>query len=109
MVDLPLTGRRILITRAADQSAAFSSLLREQGAEVIEFPTIELLPPLHLEGLDRAIDRLASYAWILFTSANGVLFFGKRLAERGLTFSFLRGSVSARSGRPRRPSSKPSG
>lgn len=79
----PLTGKRILITRARDQAAAFTESLRNLGAEVIEFPTIEIVPPLRWDQLDRAIDHLASYDWLIFTSANGVNFFWERLSEKG--------------------------
>ena len=33
--------------------------------------------------LDRAIDQLKSYDWIIFTSANGVNFFWQRMKEKG--------------------------
>jgi uroporphyrinogen III methyltransferase/synthase len=78
----PLTGKRILITRARDQAAVFSSSLRDLGAEVIELPTIEVVPPASWKGLDRAIDQIASYDWLIFTSANGVNFFWQRWTER---------------------------
>ena len=83
MPNTSLQGKRILITRARDQAGQFSTLLRRLGAEVIEFPTIEVVPPLHWEGLDRAVVQLASYDWIIFTSANGVKFFWERLKEKG--------------------------
>ena len=76
-------GKRILITRAREQSSEFATRLRDLGAEVIEFPTIEIVPPFSWEGLDQAIDQLKSYDWIIFTSANGVNFFFERLRERG--------------------------
>ncbi len=79
----PLAGKTVLITRARDQSAEFAGLLRDVGAEVIEFPTIEIVPPASWEGLDRAFDQMDSYDWIIFTSANGVEFFWKRLNEKG--------------------------
>ncbi len=79
---LPLTGKRILITRAREQSAGFAAGLRELGAEVLEVPTIEILPPLRWDDLDRSVDQLASYDWVIFTSANGVKFFWQRLEER---------------------------
>lgn len=83
MIDRPLAGKTILITRAREQSADFSGRLRDLGAEVIEFPTIEIVPPVSWEALDRAIEQLASYDWILFTSVNGVHFFWQRLADTG--------------------------
>jgi len=76
-----LAGRTILITRAREQSGEFASRLQDLGAEVIEFPTIEIVPPLSWEELDRAIDRLQSYDWVIFTSVNGVDFFWRRLNE----------------------------
>lgn len=83
MIQKSLIGKRILITRTREQSGDFSSRLKKLGAEVIEFPTIEMAPPMHPKELDRAIDRLKSYDWIIFTSANGVHFFWQRLKERG--------------------------
>ena len=76
-------GKRILITRAREQSHQFTTLLKKMGAEVIEFPTIEIVPPLRWKELDQAIDQLKSYDWIIFTSANGVHFFWQRWIERG--------------------------
>ena len=81
----PLHGKKILTTRARDQSSEFSTRLRKLGAEVIEFPTIEILPPRSWKGLDRAIDQLNSFDWIIFTSVNGVNFFLQRLTDRGET------------------------
>jgi uroporphyrinogen III methyltransferase/synthase len=77
----PLSGKRILITRAREQSAESASRLKRIGAEVVVFPTIEIVPPLRWDGLDRAIGELQSYDWIIFTSANGVHFFWQRLKE----------------------------
>lgn len=78
-----LAGKRILITRAREQSGEFATQLEKRGAEVIEFPTIEMVPPLRWGEVDRAIDQLKSYNWIIFTSANGVSFFWQRMKERG--------------------------
>jgi len=77
-----LAGKKILITRARDQSGGFANQLKKIGAEVIEFPTIEMVAPIRWGEVDRAMDRLKSYDWIIFTSANGVGFFWQRLAER---------------------------
>jgi len=78
----PLSGKKILITRAREQSAQFASSLKKLGAEVIEFPTIEILPPLNWTGLDQAIQKLNSYDWLILTSANGVRFFFERLKKK---------------------------
>ena len=79
----PLSRKRILITRAREQSAEFTARLKKLGAEVIVFPTIEIVPPLRWDGLDQAIDQLQAYDWVIFTSANGVHFFWQRLKEKG--------------------------
>ena len=44
----PLSGWRILTTRASKQSGGLAAPLREMGAEVIEIPTIEIKPPSSL-------------------------------------------------------------
>ncbi len=77
-----LAGKRILITRAREQSGDFATLLKNLKAEVIEFPTIEIVPPLSRKELDQAISRLKSYDWIIFTSANGVIFFWQTLRKK---------------------------
>lgn len=85
MSKTPLNGKRILITRAREQSGEFATLLKKTGAEVMELPTIEIVPPLSWKELDRVFPRLRSYDWLIFTSANGVHFFWQRLREKGKT------------------------
>lgn len=80
----PLSGKNILVTRAADQAGEFSRLLTLQGARVFECPTIALVQPDSLAALDAAIDELASYDWLILTSGNAVRHFFGRLGERGL-------------------------
>ncbi len=80
---LPLAGRRVLVTRAPGQAGALSDLLAEAGAEPVEVPLIEVVEPESWEGVDAAIGRLEAYDWIVFTSANGVDFFFRRLWELG--------------------------
>ncbi len=82
MGNKPLAGKKILITRAREQSAEFASSLKNLGAEGIEFPTIEIRPPLSWDALDRAIQNLNTYDWLIFTSANGVRFFFERLKKK---------------------------
>ncbi len=95
MKKLSLAGRKILITRAREQSASFAGRLRRSGADVIEFPTIEILPPLRWNRVDRAIDQLNSYDWIIFTSVNGVDFFLRRMGARGREFPISSCKVAA--------------
>ncbi len=84
----PLFGQRILVTR--EHSGGFEPL-EELGAEIIEFPTIVVVPPDSWEELDRAIDRIDSYDWLILTSINGVNFFFKRFLERDRDIRDLKG------------------
>jgi uroporphyrinogen-III synthase/uroporphyrinogen III methyltransferase/synthase len=74
----PLKGRRILVTRARHQAGKLSEGLRSLGAEAVEVPVLEIQPPESYEPLDAALSNLASYDWLILTSANTV----RALAER---------------------------
>jgi len=80
----PLSGRGIVVTRAADQAGEFSAMLAELGASVHECPTISIVPPEDCTELDRAIASLAGFHWLIFTSVNAVKYFFDRLAVLGL-------------------------
>jgi uroporphyrinogen III methyltransferase/synthase len=87
----PLLGKKILITRARRQAGHLVQLLRYHGAEPISFPTIEIRPPENWDGVDRAIDNISEYDWIIFTSTNGVNFFMGRLRDRNMDIRDLKG------------------
>ncbi len=80
---MPLFGRRIVITRARDDSSQLAGELRALGADAIEFPTIEAVAPDSYLEIDNAIARLGDFDWIVFTSARGVDAFMARMRERG--------------------------
>ncbi len=86
-----LLGLRVLVTRTRRQASKLSSLLRELGAIVVEVPTIEIVPPSNWEQMDKAIDGLRNYDWMIFTSENGVRIFGSRLWEKGKDVRALHG------------------
>ena len=80
----PLFGKRILVTRARSQASKLTAALEQMGAQVIEAPAIELQAPADdYAALDRALGHLQDYKWLIFTSANGVEHFFKRLALGG--------------------------
>jgi uroporphyrinogen III methyltransferase/synthase len=93
--NLPLFGRRIVVTRAREQAGELSELLRRLGAEVIEVPAIEIKPADDYGPLDQAIARLDEYGWLIFTSANGVRFFLDRLDRSRLDLRAIRGRICA--------------
>ena len=86
-MSLPLSGRRILITRAAHQAGKLSDGLRDIGAEPVEVPVLEICPPASFDQLDDALRQLASYRWLILTSANTVLALADRAAVLGLSFA----------------------
>ena len=78
MTPLPLTGRRILVTRAPHQASELAERLRAAGAEPLVIPTIDIAPPSSYEELDRAIADSGSFDVVAFTSANAVEAFANR-------------------------------
>jgi uroporphyrinogen III methyltransferase/synthase len=80
----PLFGRRVLVTRAREQAGELSQRLCEAGAEPVECPTIQIVPPASWAELDEAIADLRAYQWLVFTSVNGVKPFMERLQRKGL-------------------------
>jgi uroporphyrinogen III methyltransferase/synthase len=80
----PLSGRRIIVTRAADQASEFSTMLTDQGATVLECPTIKLIEPASWSDLDSALENISHFSWLLLTSTNSVQFFFSRLRTLGL-------------------------
>jgi len=89
----PLFGRRIVVTRAREQASELKRLLEDSGAQVLQFPTIEIAPPESWESLDRIID--APYDWLVFTSVNGVSAYFDRLFAKGKDARALAGSKIA--------------
>ena len=79
----PLFGRTIVVTRARAQASDLVERLTELGANCLEYPTIAVEPPEDMADLDKAIEDLAAYEWIVFTSVNGVQFFFERLFALG--------------------------
>jgi len=86
---LPLTGYRVLVSRAKKQAGALSSLLRGLGCQVIEIPFIEIRKPRSYAPLDRALENLAPYDWLILTSVNGVDAMFERLAKNKLAPSIF--------------------
>ena len=101
----PLFGRSIVVTRAREQASELRGRLESLGAEVVELPAISIEP------VDIALPALAEYAWLVFTSANGVIaFFDRGLASAELDARALAGTRIAAIGpgtagvdRPRHP------
>lgn len=85
----PLSGWRILTTRASRQSGGLAKPLRDFGAEVVEIPTIEIKPPRSFKALDSALGNIESYDWLILTSVNGVGALFARLKKLRISTAML--------------------
>ncbi|HEX6362278.1 MAG TPA: uroporphyrinogen-III synthase [Albitalea sp.] len=80
----PLAGRRIVLTRPADQAGDFEERVRALGGEPDVEPAIAIRPPDDTSELDAALARLDDFDWIVFTSANAVHALGDRACALGI-------------------------
>jgi uroporphyrinogen III methyltransferase/synthase len=82
----PLFGKRVLVTRAREQSSELASALRAVGAEPVLRPMIELVASTDAEvqtQIETALDALETYHAFVFTSSNAARFFARALRARG--------------------------
>jgi uroporphyrinogen-III synthase len=84
---MPLSGKRIVVTRAREQAEQFARRLEELGARVVSLPTIDFAPVEDTSALDRALATWDSFDWLILTSQNAVRFVSQRARELGITFS----------------------
>ncbi len=84
MAEGPLEGRRIAVTRPRAQGTQLAEALERLGAEVVVVPLVAIEPMDDPRDLDAALEALAGYDWIVFTSANGVDAVRRRLADPGV-------------------------
>ncbi|MBX3015448.1 MAG: hydroxymethylbilane synthase [Caldilineaceae bacterium] len=81
---LPLQGKRVVVTRPAEQSVGLLEKLTTLGATPILMPTIQIEPLADLNALDAALLTFDRYDWLILTSANSVTIVGNRLIALGL-------------------------
>ena len=82
----PLFGRRVLVTRAIEQSAELAGALRAEGAIPVLRPMIELAPiegGPEREAVAQVVAGLGDYTAVVFTSSNAVRFFVRACARDG--------------------------
>jgi len=80
----PLFGKRVLVTRARSQASKLVKQLEDLGAEVLEYPTIEIVPVRDPAPLDEALRNIANYDWMMFTSSNAVRGIAARMQAIGI-------------------------
>ena len=93
--NLPLSGKRLVVTRAAKQASGITARLTALGAEVVETPMIET------RTLDRSSNfaDLANFDMLAFTSTNGVESFFGQLFAAGYDVRVLAGKKIASVGK----------
>lgn len=92
MSDLPLKDLRVVVTRPERQAESFEELLSAKGALPVSIPVIKIDPIPEVPGLVEALNNLGRYAWIIFTSVNGVERIKEHFDQFGAAFSDLKGS-----------------
>ncbi len=80
---LPLSGRTVLVTRPTHQCTGLCGELRAWGANIVEAPAIDIAPAENPTNIDKAIEALSAFDWLIVTSANGVSALRGRLSACG--------------------------
>ena len=80
----PLLGKSVIVTRARTSASVLSEQLKELGCNVIEAPCIRIVPLVQNNAaLEAAIENIADYGWLVFTSGAGVNLFFDHLMDTG--------------------------
>ena len=81
----PLLGMRVLVTRPRHQATPMLHQLELLGAVPHLLAAIQIRDPDDWSAVDAALSRMTrgSFDWLVFTSANGVEMFMKRLQQTG--------------------------
>ena len=85
----PLTGKTVLVTRSRDQISQLTRKLQDQGARVIEAPTIEVETNFRVELEPLFEVSNPQFDWLVFTSPNGPRAVREWLDARGLDVRLL--------------------
>jgi uroporphyrinogen III methyltransferase/synthase len=91
----PLFGKRMVVTRTREQASELVALLEENGADCLEFPTLHMEPVEDYGVLEKSLNNLSRYQWIIFTSINGITWFFMKLMEKSMDARNLAGSKIA--------------
>jgi uroporphyrinogen III methyltransferase/synthase len=87
----PLFGKRVLITRPRHQASELAGRIEALGGWAVCLPAVTIAEPDDWSAVDRALEQLASYHWLVFTSSNGVDAFVRRLRQTGRDLRALGG------------------
>lgn len=91
----PLKNKTIVLTRTVEQSKESAAIFSELGADVIVFPTLEIVPPNSWDKFDEVMLSSQKIDFIIFTSAHAVTMFKKRCAELNLKVEYDKTTIVA--------------
>ena len=91
----PLKNKTIVLTRTIEQSKESAAIFSELGADVIVFPTLEIVPPNNWDKFDEVILSSQRIDFVVFTSAHAVTMFIKRCNELNKQIDFEKIKVVA--------------
>ena len=90
---MALTNKKIIITRAQEQTSEAREIFRKNGAEVFDLPSLVIGPPDDWAPLDDALKEITTFDWIIFSSANGVRNVEDRMKEIDLSLSKISNTI----------------
>ncbi|HSW97229.1 MAG TPA: uroporphyrinogen-III synthase [Candidatus Saccharimonadales bacterium] len=85
-----LQNKIIVVTQPEPENKTFQNNLSQEGATVYTFPTIKIMENLLDEKIDKILENIASYDWIIFTSVKGVTSFMHILEKLKINKNILR-------------------
>lgn len=91
----PLSGKRVMVTRARSQAQELSEMIAKLGGETYEFPLVKMIPLQNNQFLDQALSQIETFDWVIFTSANGVRFFFERMRELYIDIRQIKAKLAA--------------
>jgi uroporphyrinogen-III synthase len=83
----PLEGKRVVVTRALDQSQSLVDALRDAGAAPVLLPLVAFAPADNLAELDACLKNSARFDWVFFTSQNALRAVQQRCVALELSIS----------------------
>lgn len=88
-----LPGKRVVVTRAAEQSESLVRALEAEGAAVVLVPLVGFGPPDDVGVVDEAIRGAGRYDWMLLTSQNAVRALHERSVALGISLAKAMGGI----------------
>ncbi len=92
---LPLSGKRIVITRARRQASPLESLITGHGGIPVLYPCLDIAPPPEPAALDARLRNLRDFDWIAFSSGNAVWAIAERARAIGVEKNLAQARIAA--------------